>query len=110
MAGWQLLWFELSRYWETRAEWVATPADVVARLGELERRFWDGEQLCVAPQLRAANGEELYVGLAGDHWLLMHVGTGDGEYTWAVGDLDAPGTLRLHFPSATEVSRKTRVR
>jgi hypothetical protein len=103
---WQLSWFEPARYWETLTEWLTTPEAVLARLDELESRFWVGEQLCVSPRVRADNGEELCIGLAGDHWLLEHVGTGDCEFSWAIGDPEAEGTLWVYSPADTEVSRK----
>jgi hypothetical protein len=105
MAKWQLLWSEPSRYWETLTEDIATADQAISRLEELER-FWDGEQLCISPRLRAGDGEQMYVGLAGDSWLLMHVGTGDCEFSWAVGNLTADGTIWVYFPADTEVSRK----
>jgi hypothetical protein len=106
MVGCRLLWFEPARYWETVSEEVAGPDQALTRLDELEDRFWGGEQLCVSPRLQLRSGKGLYVGLAEEHWLLMEVGTDDGEFTWALGNPAAEGTLWVYFPADTEVSRK----
>jgi hypothetical protein len=105
MVGCRLLWFEPARYWETVSEDLAGPEQALERLDELEERFWRGDHLCVSPRFQADDGKKLYVGLAGDHWLLMEVDA-DDCFSWAIGDPAATGTLWVYFPVDTEVSRK----
>jgi hypothetical protein len=102
----KLHWFEPDRYWETISEDVSSADRVIDRLDELERRFWKGPQLCVAPTIELSSGDTMQVGLAGSHWLLIHSRAGSKKCSWAVSDTQMDGTIWVHFPADTEVSRQ----
>lgn len=104
-----LISFQFPNYWEEIREPVVSVDDALARMRQIESSFEAQEGEHVSVCIEDPRGDSIHVGLAGEMWMITHihhVAPYDCEYQYAVGDMQAEGTVVFLYPAWTEVSKQ----